>query len=136
MFEFRKAAKTTSGTEDVLILSRPEDLHQLTRRHKKPLRIRINAASHIDDTRRTVLERRVTRYMTACGCDQGAIFGALYLILIPTLLFTHILAPRSILSWIGIVGGFIAVLIGGKLVGLAVARLLLLRTIAKLRNIL
>jgi hypothetical protein len=86
-----------------------------------------------EDSRR--LQRKVQRLTSACGCDEGALAGLSYLLIFFLAVLTGYAAPRSVLGWVGGVGGFVAALFAGKIFGLALARVRLVRALRQLNRL-
>jgi hypothetical protein len=102
-------------------------------RGRGPVEVRI-ALPELGEGRRSRLQRRVERSMTACGCDEGTVAGLFYLALSATLLATGRVAPPGLLGWMVVGFGFIAALGGGKAFGLLMARLVLFKTLNEIKN--
>lgn len=131
---------TTAGADAsatrTLVASRLEDLDRLRgeRRPAGTLSVAL-VLPGLEDERRENLERRMSRLLTACGCGEGTVAGLLYLVIVPVLLFTGVLAAGSLGGWAMLGFGFIAALLLGKIVGLAVARVRLLLTVNELERL-
>jgi len=108
-----------------------EDLDALRRRQPRGRVIVQLALPDLDAGDRADIERRISRSLIACGCNEGAVLGLLYLVLVPLLVLTGALAPSLWLGWAAVVTGFIMAMFVGKVLGLAFARVRLWRALAE-----
>jgi hypothetical protein len=112
-----------------------KDLEVLHRRGKTRGRLGVKIIlPGLDEERRANFERRVERSLAACGCNEGAVALLLYLIVIPTLIFTGRLAPSWPLGWIAVGAGLLAALVAGKFFGLGIARFTLYQTLNEIKR--
>jgi hypothetical protein len=81
---------------------------------------------------RRALERRLARDLTACGCNEGAVAGLLYVVITLGLWLSGVVSVASFGRAAALGGGFILTLFLGKLFGLGLAKFRLARTIAAL----
>jgi hypothetical protein len=108
-----------------------EDLRRLPAPRLAPARVEVEITlDGMEDARRAELERRLARELSACGCREGSIAVLIYAVVAPLLIVVGPLAPDSALSWVAIVGGVLAASVLGKVIGLALAHVRLLRAAA------
>lgn len=114
----------------VLMISDRNDLAQLWHRPRSraPVAVRL-LGIRLEDGRRRKFERRIERHLAACGCNEGALAGLLYLVATCALLTVGHVSPGSTLGWIGLGAGALAALVVGKIFGLALAHIRLKRVI-------
>jgi hypothetical protein len=119
-----------------LALSRPEDVELV--RHSWPRSratvIHLSTRLGLEEGHRAKLERRINRDRTACGCNEGALAGLVYLAAVPTIVMGT-LVPQTFTNWALAAGGFLIALAAGKGFGLLLARWRLLWTLAKVERI-
>lgn len=109
-----------------------EDLDDLKRRRHPRGRIVVRLVlPALASTQRADLERRISRGLIACGCNEGALAGLLYLVLVPLLVAAGTVSPGSLLGWAVVAAGFVVAMLFGKMVGLGLARLRLWRALTE-----
>lgn len=120
--------------DSILVVTSAEDLRHLREllKLRGSFKVKIDIAG-LAKERQARLQRSLERSVSACGCNEGTVAGLLYLIVVPILYFAGRIAP-SALGWAGIGGGFIGVLVIGKLIGIAAARLTLARTLTRIEG--
>jgi hypothetical protein len=125
----------SSGTA-TFVASRFEHLDRLRRERRPAGRINVELdLPGLEDERRKEFERRMARYLTACGCGEGTVAGTPYLFVVPILVLMGVLSAGSVGAWIVLLLGFVADLLLGKIAGLAIARLRLLLTVNELERL-
>lgn len=126
-----------TGEATKYVIRSEEDLHRLPRALVRPRAVRVQLeVSGVDPDVRQQLERRLSQLLSTCGCGEGAALGLLYLVFWPAVLLTGLLPTPSLAQWALISAGFFVTLIGGKLLGLGVARARLARQTRLLRRLL
>jgi hypothetical protein len=121
---------------ETLDLAREEDLELLRRglRRRRSVRVFLALPLPVADASRARLERSINRNLAACGCNEGTVAGLLYLVLVPTVVMGRYV-PHSTLTWALAACGFIAALVIGKGIGLALAHLRLQWTLNEIRRL-
>ncbi|MFD6196362.1 hypothetical protein ACFWE3_06615 [Mycobacteriaceae bacterium NPDC060252] len=131
------SATRETGEAAKFVIRNEQDLHRLPRALVRPRAIRVQLeVSGVDPDVRQQLERRLSQLLSTCGCGEGAALGLLYLVFWPAVLLTDLLPTPSLAQWALISAGFFVTLIGGKLLGLGVARARLARQTRLLRRLL
>jgi hypothetical protein len=87
----------------------------------------------LDKPRQRGNERKSARTRSACGCNEGAALGLLYLFGILALLITG-RGPGSLFEWCFALIGFCITLTAGKLAGIGLARVRIFRQIRAMGN--
>ncbi|HEU4736480.1 MAG TPA: hypothetical protein VFS48_05590 [Solirubrobacterales bacterium] len=122
-------------TASVYSISKLEDLERLPALRLTPGRVGVRlSVPGFDEHRRIEMERRLASTLGACGCDEGGIATTLYILIVPILALLGPLSPHSVPAWIALLGGLFAAGALGKLIGLAIARLRLLRLVNQLED--
>jgi hypothetical protein len=105
-----------------------DDLRHLPPPRLVPADVRVEVSlTGLEDAQRGRFEQRLARQLSACGCREGSIALLLYLAGAAALAILGTLAPRSILAWVGMLGGMVAASLLGKIIGLMTARIRLRR---------
>jgi hypothetical protein len=121
----------------VITIRGEDDLGRLPGALVRPRAVRVLlAVPGIDPDVQRQFELRLSRLLSTCGCGEGAALGLLYLVFWPVMLLTGVVSVTSALQWGLLVAGFVVTLIGGKLLGLTVARARLARQLRHLRRLL
>src|SRR5262249_30872519 len=89
----------------------------------------------LNDGMRIKFEQRIGTLLSACGCREGSIAVLIYLVAAPILVALGPLAPGSVLGWVALVGGLLAASMAGKVAGLVLAQIRLLRVLSELEEI-
>jgi len=110
----------------VLVVSEVGDLERLVdRKVRKGIRrivLRVGEGT-VEEPEIRKLEKRIARSANACGCDEGTIAGFIYIVAIASAAVAGGVSLSSAGDWGLAVGGFVASLVVGKGIGLALAEL-------------
>jgi hypothetical protein len=105
-----------------------DDLRRLPPPRVVPAQVEVDIRlDGIEGAHRAELERRMARELAACGCREGSIAVLLYAGIVLLLAVLGPFAPDTAFGWVAIVAGVLAASMLGKVLGLALAQVRLMR---------
>jgi hypothetical protein len=112
-----------------------EDLARLSRRSRTPVAVKLDVdIASLGEPRRREIERTLSRSLSACGCDEGAALGLLYLVVLVAFVIAGD-GPRSMVQWGLAFVGLCGAAMVGKFAGIGIARMRLSRETQVLKEI-